>query len=85
MTNFAKKVMMEQNMIPIGVASEGAPWRQNTAGSTFDDDYEPVRPSMTDSSNRYPPKPPLNIQSSNRMNEDDESFEDNNFKDNVDT
>ena len=39
-------------MIPIGVASEGAPWRQNTVGSTFDDDYEPVRPSMTDSGAR---------------------------------
>ena len=51
MTNFAKRTIIEQNMVPVGVASE-APWRQNTAGSTFDDDYEPVRPSMSDSVHR---------------------------------
>ena len=62
-------------MIPVGVASEGAPWRQNTVGSTFDDDYEPVRPSMTDSGARQPPLPPPNMSSSNRNQEDDESFE----------
>lgn len=47
MTNFAKRSMIERDMtssIPSG--TEGSIRRENTTGGTFDDDYEPARPSM---------------------------------------
>ena len=47
MTNFAKRSMIEQNLVQT-IPSEGPPRRQGTMThqNTFDDDYEPVRPSM---------------------------------------
>jgi len=46
MTNFAKRSLIEQNLIQT-IPSEGPPRRQGTLNSnTYDDDYEPVRPSM---------------------------------------
>ena len=46
MTNFAKRSMIEQNLIHT-IPSEGPARRQATmTQNTFDDDYEPVRPSM---------------------------------------
>ena len=61
MTNFAKRTMMEQNIIQ-SIPSEGPPRKQgNGSGNTFDDDYEPVRPSMRNqqkTSEGYP-QPPI--------------------------
>ena len=45
MTNFAKRTMQEQNMIQ-SIPSEGPHNKRITQSNTFDDDYEPVRPSM---------------------------------------
>ena len=42
MTNFAKRTMIEQNIIH-AIPTEAS---QLATGKTFDDDYEPARPSM---------------------------------------
>ena len=47
MTNFAKRSMIERDMISsIPSATDSLPRRDNTASGTFDDDYEPTRPAM---------------------------------------
>lgn len=75
MTNFAKKAIIEQNMIQ-SIPSDGGPsLRTTTAGATFnnsntfDDDYEPVRPSMSMQHNQvlteaYPPSMPPSYENS---------------------
>jgi len=80
MTNFAKKAIFEQNMVT-SIPSDGQPHRGGTVTSanTFDDDYEPVRPSMntqqsSGNTEGYPlPIPP----SYEHFNESNESYDDN--------
>ena len=66
MTNFAKRTMMEQNIIQ-SIPSEGPPAKKQGTGNTFDDDYEPVRPAMKNQqkSNEGYPQPPVGGQYDN--------------------
>ena len=74
MTNFAKKAIIEQNMIQ-SIPSDSGPSLRTTGGpfnnsNTFDDDYEPVRPSMNIHQNQaltdaYPPPMPPSYENVN--------------------
>jgi hypothetical protein len=80
MTNFAKKAIFEQNMVT-SIPIDGNPSRGGTVNSanTFDDDYEPVRPSMNTmqqagNAEGYPPPNPPAYE---HYNESNESYDDN--------
>ena len=46
MTNFAKRSMLENNMVSSYPSDAPPPRQGKTNNNTFDDDYEPVRPAM---------------------------------------